>query len=613
MESAQEKAKIFLLIVLFQLVLFPFVRIVSAVDYDTEIEEKEAEIEQKKDELEESKQREYTYEQYGLSAAQTVEALEADLNDLESDIVGFQEELVDVEDMVEDKSDDLEEVTNDVAGISMSLYKMSRISLVEIILSSSGISELIKRLGVQKYGLSATIGNLRQTQEELAVVAATFNDLSEYLVELDDEIARLAVEKQRLEDAKAWYELMVALENSKQDTLLSDISKLTAQQQALIAARSGGSNVNLNSVPSSGDPYASLAGFRANAPSGYFGVFSFGAYTHRNGMSQWGARARADAGQSYNTILGAYYPGKTLQTGTVKINGVSENIMTSISVSGYGTKSFEDYYLLGIKEMPEDWPMEVLKAQAIAARTYAISYTSNGRATICVTQSCQVFSTPLKTGAWVQAVEATEGMVLVNADGSPVSTQYAAVHGGWGNHVGWDTTDGTGSGDWMARAWDSLSGVSWFYKSWYRETYSDSSSSCGRYPWLSQEEMSDLINMYLVIKGIDLKKTPDTSRFLPVTLSTCPISGVSGNPYSMAEMRGLLNTPVTSVSYATASLSDGYTNSITFGTNRGAIKIATTVTDSGRVSDFKQIYSIRSPGYLRIPQLGFYHFNIEMN
>jgi hypothetical protein len=482
---------------------------------------------------------------------------------------------------------------------------MSRASLVEIILSSSGISDLVKRLGVQKYGLSATIGNLRQTQEELAVVAATFNDLSEYLVELDEEIIRLDEERVKLESAKAWYEMMIALENSKQDTLLSDISKLTAQQQTLIAARSGGSNVNLNSVPSSGDPYASLAGFRENAPSGYFGVFSLGAYTHRNGMSQWGARARADAGQSYNAILSAYYPGKALQTGTVKISGVSENIMTSISVSGKGTFDFESYYLLGIYEMPESWPTEVLKAQAIAARTYAIAYTSNGRNSICYDEHCQVFHTPLKSGAWKQAVEATEGMVLVNSDGSPASTQYAAVHGGWGNHVGWDTTDGSGSGDWMARAWDSLSGVSWFYKSWYRETYSDSSSSCGRYPWLSQAEMSDLINMYLVIKEIDLRKTPDTSRFLPVTLATCPISGVSGNPYSLAEMKSLLNTPVTSVSYATASLSSGYTGSVTFGTNRGAITITG--------SDFKMIYSIRSPGYLRIPQSGFAHFNIEKN
>jgi hypothetical protein len=196
-------------------------------------------------------------------------------------------------------------------------------------------------------------------------------------------------------------------------------------------------------------------------------------------------------------------------------------------------------------------------------------------------------------------------MILADSSGNPLLTQYAAVHGGWVNNVGWDTTDGSGSGDWMARAWDSISGVSWFYKSWYRETYSDSSSSCGRYPWLSQEEMADLINLYLVIKEVDLKKTPDTSRFLPVTLASCPISGVSGNPYSMAEMRGLLNIPVTSVSYATASIANGNTSSVTFGTNRG------TITMSGY--DFKQVYSIRSPGYLRIPQSGFQHFNIEMN
>ncbi|MFH1547395.1 MAG: SpoIID/LytB domain-containing protein [bacterium] len=605
MGTARRNSKPLVILFFSILVSFAFLQFASAVDYNTEIKEKEAEIAAKKAELESSKDREYTYEQYGLSTAETVKALAADLEKIASDIKDFQDELKDVEEMVEDKSSELEDKEGDVGGISISLYKMSRASLVELVFSSNGISDMVTKIGVKRHGLGAAIENLRQTQEELAVVAATYNDLSEYLVDLDQEIERLDSERQKLEDAKAWYEMMVALENKKQNTLLSDISKLTAQQQALIAARSGGSNVNLDSVPSTGDPYASLAGFRSYAPGGSFGVFSIGAYTHRNGMSQWGARARADAGQTYTQILKAYYPSATLRTGTVKVSGVVENITSTISISGYGTKGFEDYYLLGIKEMPESWPMEVLKAQAIAARTFAIRYTANGRNTICTTESCQVFSTPLKTEAWVQAVQATEGMILVNSDATAVSTQYAAVHGGWVNNVGWDTTDKSGAGDWMKRAWDSISGVSWFYKSWYRETYSDSSSSCGRYPWLSQEEMSDLINLYLVINEIDLKKIPDTSRFLPITLSTCPISGVTGNPYSLAEMRGLLNAPVTSVSYATVSLSSGSTGAVTFGTNKGAI------TMTGY--EFKQIYSIRSPGYLRIPQSGFQHFNIEKN
>ena len=71
------------------------------------------------------------------------------------------------------------------------------------------------------------------------------------------------------------------------------------------------------------------------------------------------------------------------------------------------------------------------------------------------------FSTHIKTGAWKTAVEQTRGQILVNDSGALVSTQYAAVHGGWVNNVGWDTRSGGGS-NWFNDAWEKISGVSWF-------------------------------------------------------------------------------------------------------------------------------------------------------
>lgn len=41
-------------------------------------------------------------------------------------------------------------------------------------------------------------------------------------------------------------------------------------------------------------------------------VFAGGGYGHGVGMSQWGAKGRADAGQDVGSILAAYYPGATL-------------------------------------------------------------------------------------------------------------------------------------------------------------------------------------------------------------------------------------------------------------------------------------------------------------
>src|SRR5690606_2718030 len=153
----------------------------------------------------------------------------------------------------------------------------------------------------------------------------------------------------------------------------------------------------------------------------------------------WGAKARDDAGQSYTQILKAYYPGTKISTG--KVGG--KDITKNIKVQGYGSMPLETY-LLGIHEINGQWnnndDIDVLKAQVIAARTYAVRYTTNGQGTICTTQSCQVYSQPHYTGAWAKAVQETAGQILVDGNGNAVSTQYAAVHGGWINGVGWDTT-----------------------------------------------------------------------------------------------------------------------------------------------------------------------------
>src|SRR6185369_1003024 len=96
-----------------------------------------------------------------------------------------------------------------------------------------------------------------------------------------------------------------------------------------------------------------------------------------------------------------YYPASNLNKGY--------SVPGSINVSGYGDMSFEDAYLIGIYEMPASFPMEALKAQAVAARTYALRQGGS----ICATESCQVFKpAPGRNDRWVEAVKATKGWVL---------------------------------------------------------------------------------------------------------------------------------------------------------------------------------------------------------
>jgi len=99
-------------------------------------------------------------------------------------------------------------------------------------------------------------------------------------------------------------------------------------------------------------------------------------------------------------------------------------------------------YVKGIAEVPASWPTEALRAQAIAARTYALNQKTSTAdspwkahgADICNTDSCQVYAGLAKEqgsdGAnWVAAVDDTAGQVLVYR-GRPLFAQYSASNGG---------------------------------------------------------------------------------------------------------------------------------------------------------------------------------------
>ncbi|MBP9781115.1 hypothetical protein KBC89_00480 [Candidatus Woesebacteria bacterium] len=451
-----------------------------------------------------------------------------------------------------------------------------------------------------------TVGNLTkdlayresvqaQDQRLISSITKDIAELESDRQALEERQIVLANLEKQLDSQAAFFKTEIAKAKDYQQTLSSKIADLSARQQSIINARSGSFITSVGEVPLADDFNASI-GYKAQAPSNSFAVFSFGGYTHRNGMSQYGARARAESGQSAEEILKAYYPDATLKR--------DYSAMGSISVQGVGTISFEDQYLQGIYEMPGSWHMEALKAQAIAARTFAIKYTSNGSKSICTTEACQVFKNQKKGGDWERAVNDTRGWVLVDGGGSPVSTQYASTHGGYSNTSGWDTTDKSADGSWSTRAWENKANSPWFYKAWYRNGYFASGDSCGRsHPWLSQEEFSDIINAWIVRNN---PNGADTSRIQPPTINQCQIGG-GGNPYSMGELRDKANNSggaVTNVSSVSVShSSNGQTTTVSVSTNRGNLSIPG--------SEFKSTFNLRAPGYLRIPQSSFGFFNIE--
>jgi SpoIID/LytB domain protein len=100
-----------------------------------------------------------------------------------------------------------------------------------------------------------------------------------------------------------------------------------------------------------------------------------------------------------------------------------------------------DEYLAGLAEMPRSWPIDALKAQVVAARTYAISQLERPQAKakalgydICSTDQCQVYrGLTIEQGAfgeaWVRAVKETRAKVL-RYHGRPIQAYYFSTSSG---------------------------------------------------------------------------------------------------------------------------------------------------------------------------------------
>lgn len=446
--------------------------------------------------------------------------------------------------------------------------------------SSESASEMTQVLAYQR-------ASANQDKSIITGIVLSISNLEERSAQLKQEQTKLVAIRQNLDEQSKKLDEIVKGAKSHQAELSGKIAALSAKQQEIVNARSGGFTATIGDSDLADDINASIKGFRDSAPSGSFAMFSFGAHTHRKGMSQYGARGRAQSGQDAKTILKAYY-GK---------EPVSKDTGGSIKVAGFGEMDFEGKYLLGIAEMPSSWHPEALKAQAIAARSYAYRYKNEGKE-ICTTEACQVYNDGKAASApesWKQAVEATRGQILED-----VTTFYASTHGGYATPIGWDTTDGAGGGNFIDRAYDKIGGSPWLYKAWYTKGYSSSSDKCGRSnPWLNSTEMADIVNAVITLNNGG--SGDETGRITPVTTSCW-----GGNPYSMDELRSVsskYNGGVSSVTGVTVMQGNGSTNEVVFQTDKGEKRF------SG--STFKTGFNLRAPGYLSIPQSGFAFFNIE--
>jgi stage II sporulation protein D len=120
-----------------------------------------------------------------------------------------------------------------------------------------------------------------------------------------------------------------------------------------------------------------------------------------------------------------------------------------------------DDYLQGVvpAESPASWPQAALQAQAIAARTYAITTSRGGTFDqYADTRSQMYLGVSVETPATNQAVAATRGQV-VTYQGQPVVTYFFSTSGGRTENVE-NTPLGTEPKPWLKSVDDPYDGVS---------------------------------------------------------------------------------------------------------------------------------------------------------
>jgi peptidoglycan hydrolase-like amidase len=499
----------------------------------------------------------------------SISKVEKQILEKEKELKKVQQSIVDSESKLDDKKTVFE------AKLSSYYITSTSTSPLMIMLSTESLSSATRQIAYHEALMEEDQRYIKGISTELRSLGTDKETAETLKKQLESENFRLASIKVKTKKEADFYEGEIAKAKKYQEELSGKIASLSARQQSLLAERSGSFVTAVGDVPLTDDANASPNYNPGFSPA--FGGFSFGGYTHRKGMSQYGAKGRAESGQNSNQILKAYYQKEPSNADT---GG-------NISVEGVGSIDFEGKYLMGIAEMPGNFPKEALKAQAIAARTYAYRYKKEGKS-ICTTQSCQVYlgskaANPPAT--WKSAVEETKGQIIEG-----VVTYYSSTTGGYSSPGGWDTKCGN-QGCWTADAYEKIAKSPWFYKGWYTESYSNTSAKCGRSsPWLKEEEFADIINAWIVRKN-----GGDSDRILPVTISSCNIGG-GGNPFSMSELRDKANQyggAVTSVSGVSVSYSSGgSTGNVTVQTNRGSLSIPG--------SEFKETFNLRAPGYISL-------------
>ena len=566
----------------------------KAACYAKQIEKKEDEYQSTSSKLEQIRNTKNQISQKISDLLGQISVTQAEIDDLQNEITKIKKQLDEINTILADRKTSLAEKISLRNKVVRTYSKRQLLNDIETFLATN---TSIGLNGFQFATLSQAF-NTAVTDETIKIITGLNSEIVSYEKdkaegeklkgELEDTQREFLAAKAELDARKssAQGELNTVSGSEKEvegklDEIEEDLAELTSKQQAVLQAKSGDFSASLSEGVETDDSRTDPGYNPGFSPA--FGAFSYGAYTHRNGMSQYGAKGRAENGQSFEEILEYYY-----KTGIEKKDGLDGK---TICVQGVGNMKMGEY-LRGLGEMPPSWDEDALKAQVIAARTYAYNKTKDGGC-ICTSTSCQYFSNSLMNRddrkRWYEAIKSDDTKDRILKGG--VSAQYSSTTGGWVNGVGWDIVKG---GSWPNDAYEKKAKSPWFYKAWFTQTYKRDSSTCGRkHPWLDGEEMADILNAYVLLKA-----GKNTSRILPETINKCPIAGMSGDPYDKEELRSKAKSVDGNAGYKNVTgvkdikYNDGRTTTLTFITDKGEKQV------DGQL--FAEAFNIRAPGYIAI-------------
>lgn len=431
--------------------------------------------------------------------------LESQLQSMQTQITNIKTQVVFIENDIAEKKKNIDQGYRDIEQKTVILnekirdyyIKSSLDSPLLTFLSATNAEDMTNMLAYQKAA---------EDQDKMIItnVVLSIVDLERKKKNLESEEIRLKSFKASLDDQSAKLDKIVQGAKAYQSSLSNQIAQLSAQQQQLLAQKYASLGIPQTAYAGMGGGCSSdLTNGKDPGFSPKFGFFTYGV-PNRIGMNQYGAKGRAEAGQKYQDILHAYYNAD-----------ISSGYSTSATIHVTGTndygQSFDtswniEEYVKHIYEIPTNWSVEALKAQAIAARSYALATTNNGSSSICSDQHCQEVKQELNSDAWIQAVNATAGQVLTSG-GQPIKAWFSSTHGGYvykSSDIGWSDTsytknavDASGTigsfSDLQNNAYDKSS--PWFYCDWGNR------SQYGGTAWLKPSEVADIVNVILLAKN----------------------------------------------------------------------------------------------------------------